>query len=109
LYVRNSIEGTDTLLIIVSDHGQTEAERSKQIFVEDIPGLKECLTIPIAGEPRCRDCFVRPSKAKEFEGIVKNKMRKYCWCFKGQDLINKNFIGRGKIKSEISCIFKGFI
>lgn len=37
---------------------------------EDISGLEECLTLPVAGEPRVRDCFVKPSKVKDFEKII---------------------------------------
>ncbi|MBU1136544.1 MAG: alkaline phosphatase family protein [Nanoarchaeota archaeon] len=91
-----SIKGTNTKLIVVSDHGLINAVPKTEIWVENIVGLKECLTIPLAGEPRVRDCFVRPSKIREFEKIVKNKMAKYCWCFKGGQLIKDNLYGLGK-------------
>jgi len=90
-----SIKDTNTKLIVVSDHGLINITKESEIWVEDIPGLEECLTIPITGEPRVRDCFVRPSKVKEFEKIVAKKMSKYCWCFKGEKLIKDNFYGLG--------------
>ncbi len=90
-----SIKDTNTKLIIVSDHGLINITKESELWVEDIPGLEECLTIPITGEPRVRDCFVRPSKVKEFEEIVEKKMSQYCWCFKGEQLIKDNFYGLG--------------
>ncbi len=96
-----SIKGTNTKLIITADHGLIDASKENEIWVEDIKGLKECLTIPLAGEPRVRDCFVRPSKTKEFEKIVKTKMSDYCWYFKGEQLIKDNFYGLGKPNKKL--------
>ena len=90
-----SVKETNTLLLVVADHGLIDAEPKTEMWVENIKGLKECLTIPLAGEPRVRDVFVRPSKVKDFEEIVKSKMSKFCWCFKGEQLIKDNFYGLG--------------
>ncbi|MDQ7010067.1 MAG: alkaline phosphatase family protein [Candidatus Gracilibacteria bacterium] len=90
-----SIKGTNTKLIIVADHGLIDLDEKSEIAVEDIPGLSDCLTIPMTGEPRVRDCFVRPSKVKQFKEIIENKMSKYCWCFEGEQLIKDNFYGLG--------------
>ncbi len=96
-----SIKGTNTRLIIVADHGLIDVTPKTEIWVENIAGLKECLTIPLAGEPRVRDCFVRPSKVKEFEKIVKAKLSKYCWCFIGEQLIKDNLYGLGKPNKKL--------
>lgn len=96
-----SIKGTNTKLIVVADHGLIDASPNTEIWVENIVGLKECLTIPLAGEPRVRDCFVRANKVKDFENIVKTKMSKYCWCFKGEQLIRDNFYGLGKPNKKL--------
>lgn len=96
-----SIRGTNTLLLVVADHGLIDAEPKTEIWIEDITGLKECLTIPLAGEPRVRDVFLRPSKVKDFENIIKTKMLKFCWCFKGEQLIKDNFYGLGKPNKKL--------
>ena len=90
-----SIKGTDTMLIIVADHGFIDVPKENELWVDDINGLKECLTIPLSGEPRVRYCFVRPGKVKEFEEIIRIKMSKYCWYFKGEQLIKDNLYGLG--------------
>lgn len=89
------VKGTNTKLIIVSDHGLINLTKESEIWIEDISGLEECLTIPITGEPRVRDCFVRPDKIKDFNEIIETKMSKYCWCFEGKQLIKDNFYGLG--------------
>lgn len=90
------IQDTKTCIIVTADHGFIDIPIKNQLFIENIPGLKDCLSMPLAGEPRVRDCFVRPSKTKDFEKIVRTKMSKYCWCFKGEQLIKDNFYGIGK-------------
>ncbi len=96
-----SVSGTNTAIIVTADHGFIDTAPKTWIWVEKIKGLKDCLTIPLAGESRVRDCFVRPSKAKDFEKIVKTKMSKYCWCFKGEQLIKDNLYGLGKPNKKL--------
>lgn len=99
--VYESIQGTKTKLIIVSDHGILNIPKLSEIWVENIPGLEECLTVPITGEPRVRDCFVRPRKVKYFEKIIETQMTEYCWCFKWEQLIDDNFYGLGKPNKKL--------
>ena len=97
----NSIKNTNTQLIIVADHGFIDVSRKTEIWTEDIKGFKDCLTIPLAGESRVRNCFIRPNKVKDFKKIVKSKMSKYCWCFKGEQLIKDNLYGLGKPNKKL--------
>jgi hypothetical protein len=94
-HLSKSIKGTNTKLIIVADHGLIDVTPKTELWLENIPGLKQCLTVPLVGESRVRNVFVRPSKVKEFEHIIKTKMSKYCWCFKGQQLIKDHLYGLG--------------
>ncbi|MBN2042708.1 MAG: alkaline phosphatase family protein [Candidatus Aenigmarchaeota archaeon] len=96
-----SVKGTNSLILVVSDHGLTDTSPKNEIWIENIAGLKECLTIPLAGEPRARDVFIRPGKVKEFERIVKTKLSKFCWCFRGEQLIKDNFYGLGKPNKKL--------
>ncbi len=99
--VSKSIKGTNTKLLIVADHGLLNISQKSEIWVKDIPGLEECLTVPIVGEPRVRDCFVRPRKVQDFEKIIEEKMSKYCWCFKWEQLINDSFYGLGTVNKKL--------
>lgn len=92
----------DTLIIVTADHGLIDIPKGRTIWIENIKGLKECMTIPLSGEPRVRDCFVRPNKVQEFENIVKTKMSNYCWCFKGEQLIKDHLYGLGKPNKRLS-------
>ncbi len=92
----SSLEGTNTKLIVVADHGFIDTSSKSVVWVEKIPGLKECLTIPLAGEARVRHAFVRPHKVRDFERIVRKRLSRFCWCFKGEQLIKDHLFGLGK-------------
>lgn len=96
-----SLKGTNTLIIVIADHGFTNTKKSECLWSDKIPGFKECLTIPLAGEPRVPYCYVRPSKVKEFEKIVKTKLSKYCWAYKGEQIIKDNLYGLGKPSKKL--------
>jgi predicted AlkP superfamily pyrophosphatase or phosphodiesterase len=91
-----SLKGTKTLLIITSDHGFINNPIKKIIKLEDHPLMKECLTLPLCGEGRVAYCYVHPEKSKQFEDYIKNNLNKYCYIFKSQELINKNYFGLKK-------------
>jgi predicted AlkP superfamily pyrophosphatase or phosphodiesterase len=88
------INNTNSLIILVADHGLIDNKNC--IWLEDHPKLNSCLSSCLAGEARCVYCYVKPDKAKEFENYVNTKLKKYCWLYKGKDLIDNNFFGLGK-------------
>ncbi|MFH1608023.1 MAG: alkaline phosphatase family protein [archaeon] len=90
------IKGTDTTLIITSDHGLVDTSLKYLIKIGKHPGLRECLTLPFCGDARTAYCYVHSFKTKQFEKYVKTKLNKYVWMFKSEDLINKNYYGLGK-------------
>lgn len=95
------IKGTNTKVLLVADHGLIDTKKKDVVWLEDHPLMEECLSMCLSGEPRCRYCYVRPGKALQFEAYVKNKMSKYCWIYKGKDLIDNDFYGFGDINPKL--------
>lgn len=91
----DKIKGTNTKVIITADHGLINTPTEKVILLKDHPKLLECLTMPRSGEGRLAYFYVHPSKARQFEWYVKTHLDKYCWMYKGEELIAKNFFGLG--------------
>jgi len=87
------IKGTNTALIITADHGLIDTTERKVVWLEKHPKLKECLTLPLCGEPRVVYCYVRPSKTRQFEDYVKTRLNKACWLYKSEDLMRRNYFG----------------
>lgn len=88
-----SIAGSNTTLLVTADHGHIDTSEDRVIKLEDHPALKECLTLPLCGEPRTVYCYVHPSKKKQFESYVRTKLKRYCTLYKSHDLISNNYYG----------------
>lgn len=55
----------DTLLIVISDHGQTEI--NKTILINHCGQMADCLSVPLSLEGRCASVFIKPEKKELFE------------------------------------------
>jgi predicted AlkP superfamily pyrophosphatase or phosphodiesterase len=88
-----TVKNTNTILLITADHGQVDTTKKSRLLLESHPKLKECLTLPLCGDARVSYCYVKPSKAKQFEKYVKNKLSKVCWLRKSSDMVKKNYFG----------------
>lgn len=96
-----SIEGTNSIIIVTSDHGFIDTTKKRIIMLKEHPRLKECLTLPLCGEPRLCYCYVHPSKTKQFEEYIKTKLKNICHLYKSEDLIKKNYFGLFKPNKDL--------
>ncbi len=103
------IEGSNSTVIITGDHGQKDTDKSRTIWLDKHPKLKECLSMPLCGEPRVRYCYVHPSKTKDFKYYVRNKMSHICWMHESEDLIKKGYFGMYKPHPELTHRVGDFI
>lgn len=90
------IKGTNTALIVTADHGFVDTPRSKEIWLQNHPRLKECLSMPLSGDSRVAYCYVRKNKVNDFERYVRKRMSKYCYMIKSKELIRRGFYGKFK-------------
>lgn len=76
----------DVSVVITADHGMVDAK--EVIWVEDHPVMKECLSMPLAGEPRAAYCYVHPRSVKKFERYVRTELRHACTLHRSADLLD---------------------
>jgi len=96
-----SIKGTDTTIIITSDHGFIDSDKSKLIDLAKHPKLSDAMIIPLCGERRLAYCYVCPSKTKQFEDYVRKNLKHACYLYKSRDLIKKNYFGLFKPNKKL--------
>jgi predicted AlkP superfamily pyrophosphatase or phosphodiesterase len=89
----DSIAGSNTILLITSDHGLVDTKARDCISLNEHPELVQTLALPLCGEPRVAYCYVHPSKARKFREYVTTKMSRYCTLHSSHDLIKKHFFG----------------
>ncbi|MHA2084242.1 MAG: alkaline phosphatase family protein [Candidatus Thorarchaeota archaeon] len=87
------IEGTDTTLLVTSDHGFHDTHADSIIHTRDHPELESYLALPLCGDTRAVYCYVRSSEAKNFERYISQNLDHACSMRKSKDLINENWFG----------------
>jgi hypothetical protein len=92
-----NLRNTNSNIIITADHGHIDTRKS--IYIEDIPRLKDCLSLPLCGESRAAFCYVKPDKVKEFKNIIRTKCKQFCTLYESQSLVNKGVFGLGTAKA----------
>lgn len=91
-FVRKA-KGTNTLLLVVADHGHILAGKKRTICLNDHPLFTECLERVCCGEPRAVFCYVKPNCRQKFEQYVKHQLGKYCTLHRTEELIQQGYFG----------------
>jgi hypothetical protein len=90
-----ALRGTDTLLIITSDHGFIDTAPDFVNWLHDHPELASYLCLPLCGEPRASYCYVHPPLACDFERYVKEQLGQRCDLFTSTELVQLGWFGLG--------------
>lgn len=96
-----SLAGTDTLVLLTADHGHIATTPDRHVRLEQHPELRECLTLPLCGEPRAASCYVRPHARQRFERYVSTELAEYCDLKPVADLIEEGWLGPGESHPEL--------
>ena len=86
-------EGTNTKLIVTSDHGFNDVPQENIIHISNHPELSECLTLPICGDTRTGFCYVRPKMIDRFERYVSKHLEHACKLKSSDSLIDDGWFG----------------
>ncbi len=90
-----SVKGDDVILLVTADHGLIDTPRQKVIDLDKHPGLKQCLTLPLCGEPRVAYCYVHPDRVTQFRRYVSGHLGEACKLYSRAQMISQGFYGPG--------------
>ncbi len=88
----NSLE--DTLVIISADHGHINV--NKDVFLNEIPELDNCLLRPPSIEPRAASIFVKPGMEDTFAQLFDKHLGEDFLLFSKQRVLDMSLFGPGK-------------
>ncbi|MBU0979734.1 MAG: alkaline phosphatase family protein [Nanoarchaeota archaeon] len=91
----------NTTFIITADHGLIDTKAGHNISIKKHPKLRECLSQLLCGEGRLPYCYVRPSKAKQFERYVNSRLKHACLLKKSHELVKQGYFGLFKPDSRL--------
>jgi len=97
----DQLAGTDTVLMLSSDHGFIDSPKERQIQMAKHPDLKDCLMMPLCGEPRLSYCYVRHDCRQFFEKYVTTELRHAVDLCPSRWLVEQGLFGLGEAHQEL--------
>ncbi|MGB9129206.1 MAG: alkaline phosphatase family protein [Thiobacillus sp.] len=83
-------------IIVTADHGFIDTSAEETIDLDDHPGLRDTLLLPLCGEPRMAYAYVRTGREKPFEDYVRERLADRVQLFKSADVLQKGWLGPGE-------------
>jgi len=93
---------TDTLVIVTADHGFVDVPPEGIIQLENHPELKDCLYVPLCGEPRLAYAYVRVEQRQAFEQYIYEYLDSAIQLYPSEELRERNLYGLGEVHPELA-------
>jgi hypothetical protein len=90
-----ALAGTDTMLVVLADHGLVDVPAERCIDLAKVPGLGECLATAPAGDQRQMSLFVRPRKQQAFTRVFDQYLAHACRAVPGEAMLASGAYGPG--------------
>lgn len=95
------LQGSGATVLVTADHGFVDTPPERHLNLADHPQLKECLLMPLCGEPRLVYCYVRYEKREQFETYVRQVLAEVCDLHRSSDLVAQGLFGLGEPHPEL--------
>ena len=86
---------TGSRVIVTADHGFIDTSAEQTIDLDDHPGLRETLLLPLCGEPRMAYAYVRAGREAQFENYVRENLADRVQLLKSEDILQQGWLGPG--------------
>lgn len=84
----------DSRVIVTADHGFIDA--TEIIDLDQHPGLRETLLLPLCGEPRAAFAYVRAGRETQFEDYLRTQLQDRVQMFRSADVLRDGWLGPGE-------------
>jgi len=92
----NVARDSGSRVIVTADHGFIDTPAEETIDLDDHPGLRETLLLPLCGEPRMAYAYVRAGREQQFENYVRGQLADRVHLFKSADILQQGWLGPGE-------------
>jgi len=83
-------------VIVTADHGFIDTSAEETIDLDDHPGLRETLLLPLCGEPRMAYAYVRAGREAQFEHYLGEQLADQVMLLKSEDILQQGWLGPGE-------------
>jgi len=82
-------------VIVTADHGFIDTSPDETIDLDDHPGLRETLLLPLCGEPRAAYAYVRSGREAQFEDYVRGRLADRVHLIRSDEVLRRGWLGPG--------------
>ena len=90
------VRDSGSRIIVTADHGFIDTSAQETIDLDDHPGLRETLLLPLCGEPRMAYAYVRAGREAQFEHYMREQLADRVHLFKSEDILQQGWLGPGE-------------
>jgi predicted AlkP superfamily pyrophosphatase or phosphodiesterase len=80
-------------IVVTADHGFIDTDET--IDLDDHPGLRDTLLLPLCGEPRAAYAYVRSGREGQFEDYVRANLADHVHLLRSDDVLQQGWLGPG--------------
>jgi hypothetical protein len=96
-----------TLLIVTADHGQIAVERD--VILNEIPALADCLIMPPSLEARAASLFVKPSRLRDFRDTFNGLLGNDFLLMPRDEVFDRGLFGPGQAHRKVDDFVGDFL
>ncbi len=85
-----------SVVIVTADHGFIDTTAADTVDLDDHPGLRDTLLLPLCGEPRMAYAYVRAGREAPFEDYVREKLAERVDLLRSEDVLRQGWLGPGE-------------
>lgn len=87
---------TNSRILVTADHGFIDTSAAETLDLDDHPGLRDTLLLPLCGEPRMAYAYVRAGRETQFEDYVRKKLAERVQLFRSAEILEQGWLGPGE-------------
>ena len=92
----NVARDSGSRIIVTADHGFIDTSTAETIDLDDHPGLRETLLLPLCGEPRMAYAYVRAGREAQFEQYLREQLADRVYWIKSEAILQQGWLGPGE-------------
>jgi predicted AlkP superfamily pyrophosphatase or phosphodiesterase len=96
-------------IIVTADHGFIDTSPEETIDLDDHPGLRETLLLPLCGEPRAAYAYVRSGREAKFEDYVRGQLADRIDLIRSTDVLRQGWLGPGAAHAALQDRLGDFV
>lgn len=97
----DALAGSGSAVLVTADHGFVDVPEAGRISLEDHPGLKDCLMLPLCGEQRFAYAYVRSDRHADFVDYVRRHLSQAAALYRSEELLARHLFGIGEPHPEL--------